>query len=43
MKPAPLMFAAIVLAIFAVFLLALLFWLGYFPGPHVTSTPGSTP
>ena len=31
MKPAPLMFAAIVIAIFVVFLLALMFWNQIFP------------
>lgn len=36
MKPAPLMFVAIVLAIFVLFLLAILFWGQLFPG----SSPG---
>jgi hypothetical protein len=36
-KPAPMMFAAIVILIFAVFMLALLFWQQIFPNasPHV--------
>lgn len=43
MKPAPLMFATIIVLIFAMFLLALFGWLEVFPGPHLTSNPGSAP
>jgi hypothetical protein len=43
MKRPPLMFAAIVLVIFVVFLLIISFWTGVFPGPHLTSNPTAPP
>jgi hypothetical protein len=43
MKRPPFMFAAIVIVIFVVFLLAITFWTGVFPGPHLTSNPNSPP
>ena len=43
MKRPPFMFAAIVIEIFVIFLLAITFWTGVFPGPHLTSNPSSPP
>jgi hypothetical protein len=33
------MFAAILVVIFLIFVLALVFWNQVFPGPHLTSNP----
>jgi hypothetical protein len=41
MKPPPFMFAAILIVIFAIFLLSIVFWDQLFPGPHLTSNPNS--
>lgn len=43
MKRPPLMFAAIVVVIFMVFLVAIMFWTGVYPGPHLTSSPNPQP
>jgi hypothetical protein len=43
MKRPPFMFAAIVVVIFVIFLLAIVLWTGVFPGPHLTSNPRVQP
>lgn len=41
MKLPPFMFAAIVIVIFAIFLLTLTFWNVLFPDVHLTSNPAN--
>ena len=43
MKRPPLMFAAIVIVVFLIFLSALAFWLGVFPGPYATDVTPQGP